>query len=617
MRKEFVFRLVLALGIFFLVYQFGYRPFFTGDIFYKQFSNRENWSKGLSGKHQEGYDVVVLGEDPEGIAAAVSAARLGASTLLVSSGKDLGGIVERCLLADLEVPRAPTQEFLNGGILSEIYRKLGADFSVKQYKNVVEALVAEEKNLLVIYGAALDSPIIQDGNLTGLVLSSGGEKTTCHGRMFIDATRDGTLLEACKIPYFTGSGDLNLPNTYMPLRLHFEMQMVDAAGAAAAKAMAESGQDDFYKKLENFSPADPGIRINSFKIHSIGSGRINIQGIEVANVDVQDRDKLTSAYRMAADEVRKLAVFLATNFEPFKDSRFIRAADSFYIRENRHFSGKYRLSVNDILENRYFDKTIAMGSFPIQAGKLVDGHALVLGKPAQYGIPIGCIVPSSMNNLIMTGAKASYSSLASSSAGVLGTGIATGESAGVIAVYCLLKDTTPPEIEREVEGEKVEEIRKYLRKQRLYIPEKDLPLEYAAHWSYPAVRQLLSLGLIAGGLGNSYNFDKPAVEQDLAILLLNGVFRMDEQKYNLELDSRLRVHFNKEKLTREKAANILLALHGVDLKTGNAYTEACKQGFINDVMQLRLKEKKSLTLDDVYYLGTYNLKLYTGRDIKD
>jgi hypothetical protein len=62
---------------------------------------------------------------------------------------------------------------------------------------------------------------------------------------------------------------------------------------------------------------------------------------------------------------------------------------------------------------------------------------------------------------------------------------------------------------------------------------------------------------------------------------------------------------------------MLAAFYDLSGFGNDVYNKIAKQGYINDMMQLRLKEKKNLTMDDVYYLGAYNIKMYTGKDIKD
>lgn len=610
MKKEFVFRFALAVCIFFLVYQFGIKPLF-GDNFLKSSKDGTNWAKNLSSDSQAGYDVIVLGEDPDGIAAAVSAARLGAKTLLLAEGDDLGGVISRCMLSQLDVPVGSDNKLLNGGILSELYKKLGGQFSAEKYISAADELVREEKTLDVRFGTLFDSAILEGGRLTGINVSEGTEQKEYKGRFFIDATGEGRLLEACKVRYTTGSEDLNLKDSFMPVMLNFEM-----AGPFATdiKKLLQSRDGEFYKGLSDYHALDTKVRIDDLRILYPEDKKIVIQGLEVANINPMDGQQLAQAYGTAVKEAQNLAYFLSNKFPQFKSWKFSKPAEALYLRETRHFTGLYQLSVNDVLENKYFDDTIAMGSYPIQTGKFASKGTYLAGKPNQYGIPLECLIPADMGNLLMTGSKASYTSLAASSAGTPGTGIATGEASGVVAVYSLLSHTDPSEIVKD--RNMVQELCAYLTKQKMYLPLRKFNNKNSANWSYPAVRQLLTLGLIAGGAENKFNFDENAKEKDLAVVLLNGIYRLSSGSYTLQLDSRIRPYFSEKLLTRDKAAEILNGMYGEKASADSAYKIACEKGYINDVMQLRLKDKKILTMDDVYYLSAYNIKLYTGKDIK-
>lgn len=610
MKKEYVFRFALAMCIFFLVYQFGVKPLFSNVS--KPSANSGKWAEGLNSDAKPGYDVIVLGEDPEGIAAAVSAARLGAKTLLLAEGADLGGVISRCKLSQLEIPMGQSKKLLNGGILSEIYKELGNEFSLAKYMETVGGLVKNEKSLNVEFGVAFDSLMLEGGRIAGINALSGSEGKTYKGRFFIDATREGKLLDACKVPYTTGSEDLNLKNSFVPAALNFEMKGPIATDIIK---LVQSKDGSLLKGFSDYKVLDTDIRIDNIQIFFPEEKRIILQGLEIENVNPMDSHQVAEAYDTAVKEAKNIADFLSKEFIQFKAWKFSEPAKSFYFRENRHFTGLYRLSVNDVLENRYFDDTIAMGASPVQSSKFANNGIYLTGNPVQYGIPLGCLVPLEPGNLMMIGAKASYSSLASTSAGTFGTGIAEGEASGVTAVYSLLRDIDPSEIIKDRES--ITELRGYLTRQGMYLPLMKFENANSSNWSYPAVRQLLTMGLIAGGMGNEFGFDKEAGEKDLAVILLNGIYRLGDDKYSLELDSKLRPHFTDAVLTRERAAEILDEMYGEKADAASAYKVACEKGYINDVMQLRLKDKKILTMDDVYYLGDYNIKLFTGKDIKN
>jgi hypothetical protein len=192
----------------------------------------------------------------------------------------------------------------------------------------------------------------------------------------------------------------------------------------------------------------------------------------------------------------------------------------------------------------------------------------------------------------------------------MGTGIATGQAAGITAVFSLIYNISPAEIEKGKDQNILAELNKYLRSQGMVFEKSEPFDEENAHWAYPAVRELLALGLLAGGMDNDFQYDKTATQQDFIILLLNGIYRLDKEKYSLQLDALLRPYIRKEALTKQKAAEILLTLYGGRKPESPSYEEACEKGYINEVLQLRLKDRDILNLDDVYYLACSSIKAH-------
>lgn len=612
MKKEFVFRFVLAIGIFFLVYQFALKPLFTKDG--NQSSGTNSGDIKISGNTSAEYDVIVYGEEPDGIAAAVSSARLGAKTLLLAQGKNLGGSIAKCLLTDLEVPFGKNNIVLNAGFMSELDARIGILFSPYDYLYAVNTLVKNEKSLKVMYNVSLESISIKNNKLAALDISEDGEKITVDGDIFIDSSRDGGILDKCEVAYSTGSEDLNLKNTFMPVRLNFEIQGSDVS---KVKKLISGMDTDFYKVLAEFESGNVNSRISNFKIYVLDEKTVLVQGIELSNVNVLDKQKLKAAYKEAIAEAKNFATFLANRYDQLKGWKYLGAAEELYVREGKHYEGLYKLSVDDVLSNTYFDKTIAMGSYPVQIGKFAGNATLFAGKPIQYAIPIGCLIPKNFDNLLMTGAKISYSSLAASSAGTIGTSIATGNSAGITAVYCLLNNLEINDINSETDTDKIMDFNKFLAKQGMNFPHEVMDNKLKSNWVFTELQQLISLGLVSGGLDNNYNLGRKAVQSDLAMLLLNGIYRVDPSKYTLKLDAGIRPYFNNGELTRDKAARILEELYDLPDKGRNSYEKVCKLGYVDEILQLSLKNKKVLTMDDVFYLSARNIKAYTGRNIKD
>lgn len=614
MKKENVFRLVLALGIFFLVYQFGIKPIFFNDVQLIK-ANEQYWAGQLPGDSGTDYDVIVYGAEPQGISAALTSARLGARTLLISQDADLGGIITDCMIPELELPAGENGILLNGGILSELNKSLGKSFTSGKYIDTIDAAVRAEKNLKIMYNASITGVSMSGVYLESLGIHTDKGDIKITGRMFIDASDDGALLDACKVPYFTGSEDLNMAQTFLPAGLNFELTAEEGVRVREDDLVKLVKSSEFYTELDKYDVLYMHSRLDRLNLYFPEAGKVVVSGLSAADVDVTDPQAIKQAYSRELEEAKNFAAYLSGKFDEFKGLKYSRAADRLRIPESRHYRGISTLTVNNILDNKYPVDTAAMGSYPVMIGKFASRGQFIAGKPIQYGIPLGSLVPVKTSNLLMAGPRASYSSLAASSAGTVGTSIAAGEAAGAAAVYCIARNENPAGLDKD--KDKSKEFKSMLGDIGMYLPNEPIKSQFEDSWAYPSARQLLTLGLVGGGLKNDLKYNEPARQKDLAYILLNGIYRLDKNAYTLDLDSRLRPYITDRKLTYDDTVGMLGALYGVKGDTKTIYKKLCEQNRINEVMQLRLDESRGLTLSDVYYLGAYSIKSFTGKEMPE
>ncbi|BBO33683.1 FAD-dependent oxidoreductase [Lacipirellula parvula] len=170
-------------------------------------------------------DVVVYGGTSGGVVAAVQAARLGKSAIIIESGRHLGGMTSGGL-SWTDVGNAPDRIDAIGGLAREVYRRIGAEYGVapgkefappatddatrvgvdfakpaslsfepKVAEKVLNDLVAAAK-VSVYYSAPLASVEKGANRITALVAGNGQRFS---GRVFIDATYEGDLLAAAGV----------------------------------------------------------------------------------------------------------------------------------------------------------------------------------------------------------------------------------------------------------------------------------------------------------------------------------------------------------------------------------------------------------------------------------
>ena len=87
MKNKSLFKNLIVVILFFLTFWFGIRPIISGEEFDRRLA------KLKQPKAKDQYSLVVCGTEPEGIAAALSGARMGLKTLLVTEDIDRKSVV--------------------------------------------------------------------------------------------------------------------------------------------------------------------------------------------------------------------------------------------------------------------------------------------------------------------------------------------------------------------------------------------------------------------------------------------------------------------------------------------------------------------------------------------
>ena len=167
------------------------------------------------------FEIVVIGGTPGGIAAAVAAARLGSSVLLVEYHNHLGGMSSSGLgKSDVEKPH------LIGGLFREFTGRMkqhyldtfgenSSDFELCKNGYYFEPSAAEKiflemsgecKGLTILTNHRIGNATVEDETVTGLEIidRTNGSKRSISANVFIDATYEGDLLAAAGAEFRLG-----------------------------------------------------------------------------------------------------------------------------------------------------------------------------------------------------------------------------------------------------------------------------------------------------------------------------------------------------------------------------------------------------------------------------
>jgi hypothetical protein len=243
--------------------------------------------------------------------------------------------------------------------------------------------------------------------------------------------------------------------------------VVDCSGEATAAALAgagvESGIADQAPSLvfvmENIDPAlvERGLlELRRELRRAVEAGKLPAACERLALVPGMDRDgRLTLKLNLAVAEsnrplwqqvtdwerkaralVDELQRFLVKNVAACRNAHLSSVAPQLGIRSGRRIQGRARLADGDVLVARKFPAGIARGAWPMERwGNGPRPEMTFFSERDYYEIPLDCLRPAGLDNVLAAGRCLSAEAGAMTSARVIGTALATGWAAGTVAAF--------------------------------------------------------------------------------------------------------------------------------------------------------------------------------------
>ena len=428
-------------------------------------------------------DVLVIGGGPAGLGAAVGAARAGADTILVERYGFLGGNATAALVMPLMSfhtqhhaieksgrPKSflPTDhgpgDPVIAGALSELLERLinsgGAIKPSLETGYVVpfdpEIFKMTSMDLMDTHGVKMlfhsfASGIYNENNTRGVVLETKSGPQVITADVIVDCTGDGDIATSAGADYSVGR---NIDGLVQPMTLMFrlieferkkfkeyikenpeEWRGVHGLWALIAKA-TKAGELDLPREDILFfdTPHKRELSVNSTRI------------TKVLGVDVWD---LSYAEWEGRRQVRQIVNFLNKYVPGFEKSYVAQTGVGVGVRETRRITGDYTLTRDDVMAAAKFDDVIARCSYPMDvhnpAGKGTMLKKLPYGEA--YDIPLRCLLPKNLENILVAGRCISGEHEAHSSYRVMPTAMATGQAAGACAAIASQKNVAPRQVD--------------------------------------------------------------------------------------------------------------------------------------------------------------------------
>lgn len=391
-------------------------------------------------------DVLVVGGGPSGTAAAICAARGGATTMLVDRSGYLGGLATGglvILLADMDngeeitvagivdefqerldrrggLVRPPREAWFKAsvdlhrtwfkwGLLDERargepfpvgYRSL---FDVEIGKQVLFEMVDQSGVQLRLHSWCVTA-IVEGRDVKGAVFFSKSGYQAVRAKLTIDATGDGDVFASAGADHVHGSFMITLPHYFANVdteraeRLWFEDRGAARELDKEVKSIYGGTWHQWWRKS-----AQPGVVwVNA--PHIPGYDGLKVEDLTYLEVEARRR-------------IFRVLEFVRDHYPGFEDCYLAQTADRIGVRQTRLLAGEYVLTEEDVKTGKRFDDSV--------------------GRGKGYYYPYRCFLPKRLESLLVAGRHVSMTPKAQHWAREWPPCMVTGQAVGTAAALAL------------------------------------------------------------------------------------------------------------------------------------------------------------------------------------
>jgi hypothetical protein len=446
----------------------------------QQMSNVE-FSQSLPVRHE--VDVFVAGGGPAGFAAAVAAARQGASVYLAEASTAFGGMGTLGMVPAF-MQFSDEVNFLAGGIGREIYDRLwdadgaghggakdvgrcGCGIKAEVLKKIYDEM-AEEAGFDFTFHTQVIAANTDAENVTHVVCSGKGGLFAVKAKAYVDGTGDGDLAVQAGAKFNKGDENgIMMPGTLCSLWADVDFDTVYAY--EKEKPRWESLQAAF----------DDGVFTHE-DWHLPGHWRVgqNTSGGNIGHtfdVDGTDERSLTKALLWGRKSLREYEKFYKEYRKGFEKMELVSTGSLLGIRETRRIIGEYEFGLDDYMERAVFEDEIGRYAYPVDIHpskadpeayqKFLQEYTkdMKYNPGESYGIPYRTLVVKGLKNVWVAGRCISVDRYVQASVRVMPGCYITGQAAGLAAAMAAQQNVAAQDVP-------VDELQSKLKAMGGYLP---------------------------------------------------------------------------------------------------------------------------------------------------
>lgn len=410
-------------------------------------------------KETVSYDVVVIGGGIAGLSAAVRAARLGVSVVLVEKYAFIGGMATAGLVSPFMKNKSGEVVLTNGVFedLENTMRSMGGmidnGFQATAFRAAAYKLLSVA-GVSILFGAEVTEVIREGRQIKSIVAHTPDTFLSIEAKVFIDTSGDAQIAFLTDLPYMKGD---DKSDRVQAMTLFFRMGGIDVEQIIKQvranpknffdwvgtefdlnKIVSIAGFFDEVKRAIKERKISEDLEYIFFTtLPASGEGSFNTSN--VLGFDPTKSSDLTKAEFIGRQQVYEITRFMQQSIPGFENAYLIETGTQIGVRETRRIIGDYIMTGDDVRKAAKFEDACARGAYGVDIHGQKDEESTMeyLKEGEYYDIPLRAIIAKDADNLLAAGKCISSTREGHGAIRVMPISAATGEAAGALAALSI------------------------------------------------------------------------------------------------------------------------------------------------------------------------------------